>query len=307
MNPDARHAAKRFDDYLLEGPIAALDAIERATGVREVNAVGYCLGGILLACAGAWLTARGDRRLSSMTLLTALLEYSDVGDIRAFVNEDQLASLERSGAGKGYIPGDGVAWAFRMLRPTDLIWSFWVDNYLLGKARRPFDLLYWNADATNMPLDAHLWFMRNMYVHDRLCEPGRLALAGERIDLGGIETHAYVVGTREDHIAPWRGAWRSARLLSGPVRFVLGESGHIAGIVNPPSRGKYGYHVASRGAADPDTWLASAHAHAGSWWPDWQRWLARHAGGDVKARPAGTRRMPAIEDAPGSYVRRRIG
>ena len=306
VNPDAKHAAKTFDDYLLEGPIAALDAIERATGEREVNAVGYCLGGILLACAAAWLAARGERRLSSMTMLTSLLEYSEVGEIHAFVDEGELAKLERSSARKGYIPGDGVAWAFRLLRPTDLIWSFWVDHYLLGKARRPFDLLYWNADATNMPLIAHLWFLRNMYVHDRLREPGVITLAGERIDLGRIETPAYVVGTREDHIAPWRGVWRSAQLLSGSSRFVLGESGHIAGIVNPPSRGKYGYHVASRGAADPDAWLASAHAHSGSWWPDWQRWLGRRAGGRVEARPAGGRRLRAVEDAPGSYVRRRI-
>jgi polyhydroxyalkanoate synthase len=306
VNPDARHAAKTFDDYLLEGPIAALDAIERATGVREVNAVGYCLGGILLACTAAWLAARGEPRLSSMTLLTALLEYSEVGEIRAFVDEVSLARLERDSARKGYLPGDGVAWAFRMLRPTDLIWSFWVDNYLLGKQRKPFDLLYWNADATNMPLTAHLWFMRNMYVHDRLRQPGALELAGEAIDLGRIETPAYVVGTRDDHIAPWRCAWRSARLLSGSVRFVLGESGHIAGIVNPPSRSKYGYHVASGRAVNPDSWLASARTHAGSWWPDWQRWLARHAGGRVDARPAGGARLPAVEDAPGSYVRRRI-
>jgi polyhydroxyalkanoate synthase len=307
VNPDARHADKGFEDYLLEGPVEAIEVIRRATGQREVNAVGYCLGGILLACTAAWLAARGEKRIHSITLLTSLLEYSDVGEIRAFVDEDELASLECSAAGKGYIPGGGVAWAFRMLRPADLIWSFWVDHYLRGRERRPFDLLYWNADATNMPLNAHLYFMRNMYIENRLREAGGITLAGETIDLSRVRTPAYVVGTREDHIAPWRGVWRSASLLSGRVRFVLGESGHIAGIVNPPSRSKYGYHAGAHAGSDPAAWLADQTAHAGSWWPDWQRWLARHAGGQVSARAAGGRRLPAIEDAPGSYVMHRIG
>jgi polyhydroxyalkanoate synthase len=307
VNPDASHAGKTFDDYLLEGPIAALDAIERATGEREVNAVGYCLGGILLAIACAWLAARGERkRIRSATMLTALLDYTDVGEIRAFVDEEEIARLERRGEQKGYIPGDGVAWGFRMLRPRDLVWSFWIDHYLRGKDYRPFDLLYWNADATNMPLRAHTWFMRRMYVENRLREPGGITLAGEAIDLGAVRTPAYVVGTREDHIAPWRGVHASAQLLSGPVRFVLGDSGHIAGIVNPPARNKYAYRAADGTDFDADEWLADTPPVQGSWWPDWQRWLARHAGGRVPARPAGSRRLPALEDAPGSYVRRRI-
>lgn len=305
-NPDASHAGKRLDDYLLEGPVEALDVIARATGEREVNAVGYCLGGILLACTAAWLAARRDPRLHSITLLTALLDYGDVGEIRAFVDEDELARLERTGARKGYVPGRGVAWAFRMLRPNDLIWSFWIEQYLRGAEPKPFDLLYWNEDATNMPLRAHLDYMRKCYIENALREPGGLALAGESIDLGRVRTPAYVVATRDDHIAPWRSAFTSARLLAGRVRFVLGESGHIAGIVNPPTRTKYGYHVATERGDDPDVWLASARAHAGSWWPDWQRWLARHSGGRVRARSAGSARMPAIEPAPGSYVRRRI-
>jgi polyhydroxyalkanoate synthase len=193
-----------------------------------------------------------------------------------------------------------------MLRPEDLIWSFWVDHYLRGEPRRPFDLLYWNADATNMPLTAHLYFMRAMYVENRLREPGGIELAGERIDLGRVHVPAYVVGTREDHIAPWRGVWRSARLLSGPVRFVLGDSGHIAGIVNPPAPAKYAYRAADGAAPDPDAWLAGARARAGSWWPDWQRWLGRQAGGRVAARRPGGRRAPALGDAPGSYVLRRL-
>jgi polyhydroxyalkanoate synthase len=306
VNPDASHADKRLDDYLREGPLEALDVIERATGEREVNAVGYCLGGILLACTAAWLAARRDARLRSITLLTALLDYADVGEIRAFVDEDELARLERTGARKGYIPGGGVAWAFRMLRPGDLIWSFWIDQYLRGREPQPFDLLYWNEDATNMPLRAHLDYMRKCYIDNALREPGGVTLAGESIDLGRVRTPAYVVATRDDHIAPWRSAWRSARLFSGRVRFVLGESGHIAGIVNPPARTKYRYHVAAEGGDDPDAWLASARAHPGSWWPDWQRWLARHAGGAVRARSAGGKGAPAIERAPGSYVRRRI-
>ena len=246
------------------------------------------------------------KRLHSITLLTALLEYSEVGEIRAFVDSDELAGLERTAERRGFIPGGGVAWAFRMLRPTDLIWSFWVDHYLRGKERKPFDLLYWNADATNMPVRAHLYFMRQMYIEDRLRQPGGITLAGTPIDLSRIDVPAYVVGTREDHIAPWRGAWRSAQLLGGRTRFVLGESGHIAGIVNAPTRQKYGYHVATSAGADPEQWLAAAQAHAGSWWPDWQRWLGRHAGGLVAARTPGTRRLPALEDAPGSYVKQTI-
>jgi polyhydroxyalkanoate synthase subunit PhaC len=307
VNPDASHAGKTFDDYLLEGPIAALDAIERATGEREVNAVGYCLGGILLAIACAWLAARGERgRIRSATLLTALLDYTDVGEIRAFVDDEEITRLEQRAARTGSIPGDGVAWGFRMLRPRDLVWSFWIDHYLRGKDYKPFDLLYWNADATNMPLRAHAWFMRRMYVENRLREPGGLTLASEPIDLAAVRVPAYVVGTREDHIAPWRGVHESARLLSGPVRFVLGDSGHIAGIVNPPARGKYAHRVADGVVPDPDAWLAQTPPVPGSWWPDWQRWLARHAGGRVPARPAGSRKLPGLEDAPGSYVRRRI-
>jgi polyhydroxyalkanoate synthase len=306
VNPDASHAGKRFDDYLLQGPIEALDVIARATGEREINAVGYCLGGILLACACAWLAARGERRIASATLLTALLDYSEVGDIRAFVDEEEMARLERASRPRGYIPGGNVAWGFRMLRASDLVWSFWIDHYLRGKDYQPFDLLYWNADTTNMPLEAHLYFLRRMYIENRLREPGGLELAGEAIDLGRVTVPAYVVGTREDHIAPWRGVWESARLLSGPVRFVLGESGHIAGIVNPPSRGKYGYHAGALDARGAEAWLADAKGSTGSWWPDWQRWLARRTGGRVAARAPGGRRLRPIEDAPGSYVRRRI-
>ncbi len=305
VNPDERYAHKSFEDYMLEGPLAALDAIEQITGEREVNVAGYCLGGILLAALLAWMTAKGDERICCATYLTTMVDFSDVGEIELFIDDETLGTLERGIQQQGYLDGQSVGDTFSALRANDLIWSFFVNSYLLGKSPRPFDILYWNSDATNMPAAMHTFFMRNMYLENRLREPGGIELAGVPIDVNRILTPAYIVATREDHIAPWKTAYASTQLFSGPVKFVLGASGHIAGVVNPPVKEKYGYWTNDRMPADPDGWLARASEHAGSWWPDWMRWLAAYTGEPVPAREPGSDALPPIEDAPGSYVRAR--
>ena len=302
VNPDSSLAGKGFEDYMLEGPFAALEAIERATGEREVNAVGYCLGGILLSALAAWLEAKGDARLASATYLATMVDFSDVGDVGVFIDEEGLPALESAIEARGYLSGRQVADTWRALRANDLVWSFYVDSYLLGKEPPALDLLFWNSDPTNMPAAMHTFFMRNMYIENRLREPGGLTLAGEAIDVTRVTTPSYVLSTAEDHIAPWKTTYRTTQLLAGPVEFVLGGSGHIAGVINPPAKRKYGYRTASDTPASPDAWLAGAREHRGSWWPHWDRWLKRFGGGEVPARVPGAGGLPAIEDAPGGYV-----
>jgi polyhydroxyalkanoate synthase len=305
VNPDERLAHKSFDDYLVEGPLAALEAIERATGSREANAIGYCLGGTLLACLLAYLAARGERRVASATFFASLIDFSDPGELGVFVDEKQVASLERRMRRRGYLEGSEMAATFNLLRANDLIWSFVVERYLLGREPVPFDLLYWNSDSTRMPARMHAFYLRNMYLRNLLREPGGISLAGVPIDLARVEEPLYFVATAQDHIAPWRSVYAGARLFRSPVRFVLGESGHIAGIVNPPAAGKYGYWTNEELPADPEQWLRGARRHAGSWWPDWARWVAQHGGGSVPARVPGAGGLEVLEDAPGSYVRMR--
>ena len=305
-NPDADSPDKSFDDYLLEGPVEALEVIEEITGESEVNALGYCLGGILLACAIAWFSSRGEQPIKSGTYLTTLIDYTDVGDVKVFVDEKTVDRLERVGRHKGYIPGDNVAWGFRMLRAPDLIWSFVINHYLLGKPRVPFDLLFWNEDATNMPLTAHLFFMRNMYMNNKLREPGGIELAGEPIDMANVDVPSYVLSTRDDHIAPWKTTYEATQLFGGNTKFVLGNSGHIAGVINPPTKTKYGYRTAKENPPDAEHWLEASKEHPGSWWPDWIRWVNRLSGGRVKARTPGSADYPPIEPAPGHYVRQTL-
>ncbi len=308
VNPDERLADKGFEDYMLEGPIAALDAIHQATGERRVNVTGYCLGGILLSAASAWLQARGDDRIKSATYLTTMVDFCDTGEVSLFIDEQGLASLESHINERGFLDGKLVDVTFRTLRANDLIWSFFVNSYLLGKSPKPFDILYWNADSTNMPAATHTFFMRNMYLHNRLREPGGITLAGVPIDVTRVDTPAYVLSTKEDHIAPWKTGYESAKLFAGPVTFVLGASGHIAGVVNPPDKQKYGYWSNDCEALpdDADAWLADASEHVGSWWPHWMRWLEAYAGEAVPARTPGDGRLEPIEDAPGSYVKVRL-
>ncbi len=302
VNPGAELAGKGFADYMRDGPLAALDAIRAATGRHEVDAVGYCLGGTLLACTLSILAARGDQRIRSATLLTTMTDFQEPGELGVFIDDEQLAALERRMGEHGTLDGRDMAATFNLLRANDLIWSFVINNYLLGKAPFPFDLLYWNADCTRMPAAMHSFYLRKMYQENRLVVPGGIELDGEAVDLGRIATPLYMLSTREDHIAPWKSTYALTRLVSGPVRFVLAASGHIAGVVNPPEAGKYGYWTNGRKAKTPDSWLAGARETAGSWWPDWQAWVAKFAGPQVPPRTPGDGELPAIEDAPGSYV-----
>jgi len=303
VNPDGRYAGKTFENYMFEGPLAALDAIGQATGEDRVNVVGYCLGGTLLGAALAWMAEKGDARAASATFLASLLDFSIPGELGVFIDEAQVENLERRMQERGYLEGSEMAATFNMLRANDLVWSFVVNNYLLGKDPFPFDLLYWNSDSTRMPAKMHSFYLRNMYLANRLKDPGGITLGSLPIDLRKIVIPAYFVSTLEDHIAPWKSTYKGARLLCGPTRFVLGGSGHIAGIVNPPSAKKYGYWTGSELPESVDEWQAGANRSEGSWWIDWQAWVANLNGNErAPARVPGTGALQVLEDAPGSYV-----
>jgi poly[(R)-3-hydroxyalkanoate] polymerase subunit PhaC len=306
VNPDERLADKGFDDYMVQGILEPLDAIEKATGEREINAIGYCLGGTLLGSTLAWLAAKGKERIKAATFFVSLLDFAESGELNVFIDEEQLKMLEERMNRRGFLEGSEMATTFNMLRANDLIWSFVVNNYLLGNDPFPFDLLYWNSDSTRMPARMHSFYLRNMYQENRLAEPGGITLRGEPIDLGRIRVPAYFLSTREDHIAPWKATYRGTQLLGGPNRFVLAASGHIAGVVNPPDSGKYNHWINTDLPADPEQWLHGATELAGSWWPDWHRWLTALAGERVPARVPGKGKLKAIEPAPGSYVKERL-
>src|ERR1700751_3662518 len=255
VNPDKRLAAKGFENYMLEGPLAALAAIKSATGERNVNTIGYCLGGTLLASTAAYLAAKGDDRIASATYFATLVDFTDVGDMAVFIDEEQLVSLERRMQERGYLEAHDMATAFNMLRANDLIWSFVVDNYLLGKERMPFDLLFWNSDSTRMPAAMHSFYLRKMYQQNLLAEPGGISLAGTPIDLSKITAPSFILATREDHIAPWKSTYAATRLYSGPIKFVLSASGHMAGVISAPSS-KYGHWTNDNFPPSPDEWFA---------------------------------------------------
>jgi polyhydroxyalkanoate synthase len=303
VNPDPPLGEKSFDDYLLEGPLTALDVIRETTGEREVNALGYCIGGTLLASTLAHLAAKKDDRVHSATFFTTMVDFAEPGEIGVFIDDEQIGLLEKHMDARGYLDGASMAQVFSMLRENDLIWSSFVNNYLLGKSPPPFDILYWNADTTRMPVAMHSFYLREMYLGNRLVKPDALTIAGTPIDLGRITRPAYILATREDHIAPWRSTFAATQLYKGPVRFVLAGSGHIAGVINPPAAGKYGYWLNPRRTRSSDAWLKGAKRMDGSWWTDWAAWIVRHGGGRVPARTPGGGRLPPIEDAPGSYVR----
>ena len=308
VNPTAELAARRFEDYLRAGPLAALAAIEQATGEREVNVLGFCIGGILTAALLSHLAATGDDRVTAATFLATLFDFTDVGEIGVFVDERQVAAMERHTARTGFLEGRHMADMFSMLRENDLIWSFFVNNYLLGRTPAPFDLLYWNGDATRLPAAMLSDYLRAFYLDNALARPGTLTLLDTPIDTRRVTVPTYALATKEDHIAPWPSCLPVTGQFRGPVRFVLGGSGHIAGVINPPSRGKYGYWTRpddAPPAADTDAWLADATRHEGSWWPDWAAWLAAHAGDPVPARDPTRGGLAPLADAPGTYVRMR--
>jgi len=303
VNPDGRYAGKTFENYMFEGPLAALDAIGQATGENGVNIIGYCLGGTLLGATLAWMAEKGDRRATSGTFLASLLDFSIPGELGVFIDEAQVENLERRMQERGYLEGAEMAATFNMLRANDLVWSFVVNNYLLGKDPFPFDLLYWNSDSTRMPAKMHSFYLRQMYLANRLKDAGGIKLGGVPIDLRKIAIPAYFASALEDHIAPWKSTYKGARILAGPNRFVLGGSGHVAGIVNPPSEKKYGYWTGSELPESPDDWHARASRNEGSWWIDWQTWMSGLNGPDRSpARIPGAGALQALEDAPGSYV-----
>ncbi len=303
VNPDENLSEKRFEDYMQEGILGALDAIEAATGEREVNVCGYCLGGTLLACTLAWMAEHGDDRIKAATFFVCLLDFTESGELGVFIDEEQIKMMEERMSRRGYLEGSEMANTFNMLRANDLIWSFVVNNYLLGKDPFPFDLLYWNSDSTRMPARMHSFYLRNMYQENRLTQRGGITLAGTPIDLSRVSVPAYFLSTREDHIAPWRSTYAGTHMLAGENRFVLAASGHIAGVVNAPEMGKYSHWVNPALPDTPDEWLAGATEIAGSWWPDWQRWILSQDRSMVPARHPGDGKLPVLEDAPGSYVK----
>ena len=310
VNPDERFAGKGFADYMTEGPLAALDAIEQATGEKEVNVIGYCLGGTLLGATLAYMVAKKDRRAASATFFVSLLDFSIPGELGVFIDEAQVTALEQRMNERGYLEGSEMASTFNLLRANDLVWSFVIHNYLLGKEPFPFDLLYWNSDSTRMPAAMHSFYLRNMYMGNRLKDPGGVTLCGVPIDLRKIKVPAYFVSTAEDHIAPWKSTYKGAHILAqagDSTRFILGGSGHIAGIVNPPPAKKYGYWTHDAMPESPDDWLAQAEQHEGSWWTDWHDWISALAAKKVPARSPGGGGLDVIEDAPGSYVSQRLG
>ncbi|WP_431285383.1 PHA/PHB synthase family protein [Humitalea sp. 24SJ18S-53] len=303
VNPDEALGDRGFDDYMRLGPYAALDAIEAATGEKAVNAIGYCLGGTLLAATLSHMTAKRDTRIKSATFFTTMVDFEEAGELSVFIDEEQLNALEEKMAKKGFLEGSEMAGTFNMLRANDLIWSFVVNNYLLGQEPFPFDLLYWNSDSTRMPAKMHSFYLRRMYQQNDLVKPGVIELLGEKIELQKIKLPTYMLSTREDHIAPWKSTYRATQIYQGPIRFVLAASGHIAGVVNPPDAGKYSHWVGDTLPEQPDTWLEGATELAGSWWPDWQRWISGQDKTQVPARTPGDGKLAVIEPAPGAYVK----
>ncbi len=303
VNPDARLAQKSFEDYVRQGPLAALDAIREATGEEEVHSVGYCVGGTLLAVTLAALAAWGDKRIVSATLFAAQVDFTHAGDLKVFVDEGQVAVIERRMAERGYLEAKSMATVFNMLRSNDLLWPYIINNYLKGKAPFPFDLLYWNSDATRLPAANHSFYLRNCYLDNKLAK-GEMVIADTPINLKSIKIPIYNLATREDHIAPAKSVLLGSKLFGGKVKYVLAGSGHIAGVVNPPDKNKYQYWTGPiRRDADVDTWLDKATERSGSWWPDWLAWLKEQGVDEVPARIPGDGELKPIEDAPGSYVK----
>ena len=308
VNPDEKLAHKSFEDYVLDGSMAAINAVEQATGEKEINLAAYCLGGTLLMTTLAYMAAKKDKRAASATFFTTMLDFSEPGELGVFLDEGVVTGLEKKMAERGYLEGSEMATTFNMLRANDLIWSFVVNNYLMGKDPFPFDLLYWNSDSTRMPCAMHSFYLRNMYLGNKLREPGGIEIAGVAIDISKVKTPCYFISTVEDHIAPWKSTYKGAHLPSGPVKFVLGGSGHIAGIVNPPAANKYGYWTNEELPADADDFLKGATQNPGSWWVDWQNWLLGQTNGEKKvpARKPGDGSLAVIEDAPGAFVKFRL-
>jgi polyhydroxyalkanoate synthase len=304
VNPDARHADKDWSAYIHDGIDFALDAIDKATGETEVNAIGYCVGGTLMSAALALHAAKGIDRVKSLTLLTSQVDFTHAGDLKVFVDEAQLQAMEQQMSLTGYLDGGKMATAFNMLRASELIWPYFVNNYLKGREPLPFDLLYWNADSTRMAAANHSFYLRNCYLDNTLSQ-GCMVLDGETLSLKKITMPIYNLATRDDHIAPAKSVFLGGKSFGGPVDFVLTGSGHIAGIINPPDRKKYQFWSNGPATDDYDRWLAGAKETPGSWWPHWQVWIEARDAERVAPRTPGGGTLNAMEEAPGSYVMQR--
>lgn len=305
VNPDARQAEKSFEHYMKEGILNSLDIIKTATGEKDVNAIGYCVGGTLLAVTLAYMAAKKDTRIKSATFFTTQVDFENAGDLKVFADEDHIVTLEASMSEKGYLDGSKMSSAFNMLRPNDLIWPYFVNNYLRGREPFPFDLLYWNSDCTRMPAANHSFYIRNCYIENKL-STGKMVVAGETLDLSKVNIPIMNIATKEDHIAPPLSVYIGSKCFGGDkVKYLLAGSGHIAGVVNPPSKNKYQYWVDGDDSADYENWVATAQEHPGSWWPYWHQWAAKLAPKMIDARTPGDGSIEPIEDAPGRYVRER--
>ena len=311
-NPTDDMAATTWDDYIENAVLKAISVTQEITGAETLDMLGFCVGGTILSTALAVLAARGEHPAASLTLLTTLLDFSSTGILDIFVDEGSVRLREMTigpdaPQGPGMLRGKELASTFSFLRPNDLVWNYVVGNYLKGETPPPFDLLYWNSDSTNLPGAMYCWYLRNTYLQDQLKVPGALTVCGEKVDLGAIKAPVYLYASREDHIVPWDSAFLSTRIFKSPYRFVLGASGHIAGVVNPPAKKKRNYWINVAPAASADAWLDTATSQPGSWWTDWSEWLAGHAG-KKKAAPKsfGSRKYKAIEPAPGRYVKAKV-
>ncbi|KZL18440.1 alpha/beta hydrolase [Pseudovibrio sp. Ad37] len=306
INPDETQAQKSFEHYMRDGILNSLERIRKTTQQTTVNAIGYCVGGTLLAATLSYLAKIGEQdRIASATFLTTQVDFTYAGDLKVFVDEEQIEILEHRMGEKGYLDGSKMATAFNMLRSNDLIWPYVVNNYLRGKDPFPFDLLYWNADSTRMPAANHSYYLRNCYQKNALAK-GEMELAGQNLDLSDVQIPIYNLATKEDHIAPAKSVFKGCGCFGGPVEYVLSGSGHIAGVVNPPSKEKYQYWTGSKPEGALENWMQDASETPGSWWPHWQKWITSQDDNQVKARKPGARRTKILEDAPGSYVKVRI-
>ncbi|TDN57835.1 class I poly(R)-hydroxyalkanoic acid synthase [Paraburkholderia sp. BL10I2N1] len=307
-NPDETMAHTDWDAYLGQGVMKALDVARAISGADKVNALGWCVGGTMLSSALAVMRANGDESVASLTLLTALLDFSEPGDLGVFIDELGVSTREQTIGSGGLYPGRELGFVFQSLRANDLIWPYVINNYLKGKTPAAFDLLYWNADTTNLPGPMYSWYLRNMYLENNLCVPRKLTMCGTEVDLGCIDMPSYLLATEEDHIVPWQSAWRSTHLLGGKTEFVLGASGHIAGVINPASKNKRSYWAGGTSGSNAEEWRTSARKQAGSWWNHWIGWVRQHAGDEVGARTTlGSSSHMPIEPAPGRYVTVRAG
>jgi len=303
VNPDRRLAQKSFEDYMREGIFAALDAVEQAVGVRDPNVVGYCIGGTLLTATLGYMAATNDTRINSATFWAAQADFSEAGDLTVFVDDAQLEALKQQmDSAGGVLEGSKMATTFNMLRANDLIWSFVINNYMLGKQPMPFDLLYWNSDTTRMPEKTHLFYLRECYKDNNLAK-GKTVLGGVKIDLTKVKVPVYLQSAKEDHIAPYRSIFKTTKLFRGPIRFIIAGSGHIAGVINAPVAKKYQYWTNDKIPPTVEEWMSGATEHPGSWWPDWDKWLSKLSGKKIPARKPGDGKLPTLGNAPGSYVK----